>query len=182
MKIQGFLLFIGLSFWGPRNNGQDTIESKHNLIENIKVLRSIDPYDTNYEDLVFLDEELDDAEIVMLGEQTHGDGSTFLAKTRMIKYLHEHLGYNILVFESGLMDAYRVWEMIKLGADSVEVFDFGIFPVWSGSEQVQPLFQYILEQARTDNPLILAGFDIQPTGSSLEPNARWKEIKAYLST
>ncbi len=38
--------------------------------------------------------------MVLLGEQHHGDGATFQAKTRLVKYLHEQKGFNVLVWES----------------------------------------------------------------------------------
>lgn len=181
MHIRPLLLVISFSFSIISGFAQDTIDPTLDLIQNIHRINSIDPSDTSSDDLIFLGQELQNARMVMLGEQSHGDGSTFLAKTRMIKYLHEKMGYNVLVFESGLIDAFRVWAMITQGADSAEVFDYGIFPVWSGCEQVQPLFHYILEQSSTDNPLILAGFDMQPTGSLIDATARWNEVRTYLS-
>ena len=48
------------------------------------------------EDLNILGDAVKNVEILMLGEQAHGDGSTFLAKTRVIKYLHENLNFNVL--------------------------------------------------------------------------------------
>lgn len=151
------------------------------LNEHLQPIESIEPGTSDYSDLSFLKKELERVEIVLLGEQGHGDGSSFLAKTRLIKYLHEEMGYNVLAFESGLADCYRVWEAIQNGADSLAVFDLGIFPVWAKSKQVQPLFEYILEQSKTEHPLILAGFDMQPTGSVLSPAARYQEIDAYLT-
>lgn len=48
------------------------------LKKNIIKINSITDADNN--DLSFLDSELEGVEILMLGEQSHGDGSTFLAK------------------------------------------------------------------------------------------------------
>lgn len=151
------------------------------LKKNLVPIESIEPDQEMTTDLMFLNQELEGVEIVLLGEQGHGDGSTFLAKTRVIKFLHEQQGFNVLAFESGLADCYRVWEAIQNGADSLGVFDLGIFPVWAKSRQVQPLFEYILEQSKTDHPLILAGFDMQPTGSLLSPLDRYDEINEFLS-
>ena len=149
------------------------------LRPKVRNLKSIQPNEVSTIDLAFLKEELEEVEILLLGEQGHGNGSAFLAKTRLIKYLHEQMGFNVLAFESGLMDCYRVWEAIQQGADSLGVFHLGVFPVWAKSEQVQPLFEYILEQSKTENPLILAGFDMQPTGT-ISPDKRFKELSDYL--
>lgn len=149
------------------------------LKDNVIQVTTIDPAEKDYQDLRFLEKELSGVEIVLLGEQGHGDGSTFLAKTRLIKYLHEEQGYNLIAFESGLFDCYRVWEAIQNGADSLEVFRLGIFNIWTASEQVKPLFQYILDQSKTDNPLILTGFDMQMTGG-ISPPERFKMLDDYL--
>lgn len=145
-------------------------------------IESIDPAHELNDDLNFLQEELKGVDILMLGEQSHGDGSTFLAKTRLIKYLHEEMGFSVLVFESGLVDMYRTWSAISNGADSLGVFNYGVFPIWAKSEQVQDLFTYILEQSKTENPLFIAGFDIQPTGSLMTGEARWEEMNSYLKS
>lgn len=133
------------------------------------------------EDLNILGDAVKNVEILMLGEQAHGDGSTFLAKTRVIKYLHENLNFNVLVFESGLIDAYRVWKMIQEQESDLSVFDYGIFPIWAKSEQTQELFTYILDQSKTENPLVIAGFDMQPTGALMTPDNRWEELSNYLA-
>jgi len=160
---------------------QDTIEDLSGIVErHTHPIVSIDPNNTSTTDLDFLQGEFMGVDIVMLGEQSHGDGSTFLAKTRLIKYLHEEMGFSVLVFESGLMDMYRTWTKIEEGADSLSVFNYGVFPIWANSKQVQELFEYILEQSKTDHPLIVAGFDIQPTGSLMTPDERMEEISVYL--
>jgi erythromycin esterase len=175
-----YLLFLGLLIFS-KGLAQDTTNELSSLVEeNSHLIESIDPADSTYTDFEFLTDELESVNIVMLGEQAHGDGSTFLAKTRLIKYLHEELNYDVLVFESGLFDMYRTWEKIKDGADSLSVFDYGVFPIWARSHQVQALFQYILDQSKTSNPLIVAGFDIQPTGSRMNKNDRIVEITSYL--
>ncbi|MGB5554717.1 MAG: hypothetical protein WBM83_08685, partial [Flavobacteriaceae bacterium] len=50
---------------------------------------------------------LKNSKIVLLGEQTHGDGAVFDKKVELIKALHEQLGFNIVVFESGMYDNYK---------------------------------------------------------------------------
>ena len=151
------------------------------LKKNLVKINSIDDAKNN-DDLSFLKDELDGVEILMLGEQTHGDGGTFLAKTRIIKHLHETQNFNVLVFESGLADMYRVWKMIQEGEADIDVFNYGVFPIWANSEQTVDLFKYILEQSKTANPLIVAGFDMQPTGNNMRAGKRYTEINNYLTS
>ena len=83
-KKSSILVFLITSFIISAQNEQilDTT-----ILKNIThKIHSIDIVNDNT-DLVFLKDELGLAEIFMLGEQSHGDGSTFLAKTRLIKYL-----------------------------------------------------------------------------------------------
>ncbi len=178
--MKKLLLILGITLpIGLLGQSFDTLSVSF-LQEAVHTIETISPDVASNEDLTFLVSELEGVEILLLGEQGHGDGSTFLAKTRIIKYLHENQGYNVLAFESGLFDCYRVWEAIQNGADSLEVFGLGIFPVWAKSEQLQPLFQYILDQSKTDNPLILIGFDMQPTGN-ISPQTRFKLLDDYLT-
>lgn len=172
--LLALLITTNIIYAQPKNEIDTTI-----IKENIRNIHSIETTSNN-SDLLFLNDELVDVEILMLGEQSHGDGSTLMAKTRLIKYLHENLDYNVLVFESGLMDVYRVWKMIQNGETNIDVFNHGIFPVWTNSKQTEELFTYILEQSKTENPIYLAGFDMQPTGSLVTPDKRWTEISTYL--
>lgn len=64
------------------------------LQQHAAPIRSTDPADEDFADLAPLRAAIGKSRIVMLGEQSHGDGTTFLAKTRMIKYLHEKLGFD----------------------------------------------------------------------------------------
>lgn len=182
MYLIRLLLIIILSlFFRVISRAQDSLLTQTFLKEHVKPIASIEPAYEGTDDLDFLRTELAGVSIVMLGEQSHGDGASFLAKTRLIKYLHEELDFDVLVFESGLVDCYRVWKAIEAGADSLGVFDLGIFPVWTQSNQVVPLMQYVLDEAKTDNPLILAGFDIQPTGAAMPMDKRFKELKDFLN-
>lgn len=58
----------------------------------------------NFEDFSNLKLLLENVEIVMLGEQSHGEGTAYDTKIKLIKYLHQELGFDMLAFESGIFD------------------------------------------------------------------------------
>ncbi len=136
------------------------------LKENAIRVRSISPDDEDFSDLEYLKPVIGNARILMLGEQSHGDGTTFLAKTRLVKFLHQKMGFDVLAFESGLYDCKKSGEFLQSGENPYTAFSRGVFSIWSQSQQVQPLINYLGKMATTDRPLELAGFDNQFTGSA----------------
>lgn len=134
--------------------------------KNAVKFRSIDPGDTKFDDLQPLKKLIGDARIVQLGEQSHGDGSCFETKIRLIKFLHQEMGFDVLAFESGIFDCHRAWLFYQSGHDPIDAALQGVFGIWTGSKQTQPLWEYLGEQSKTDSPLELAGFDCQFTASA----------------
>ena len=135
---------------------------KNYVQANIVKINSIHPDSTNYDDLNTLGNAVGNCSVVMLGEQDHGDAATFLAKTRIIKYLHEKKGFNVLAFESDCFGFNYGWENIKkdkLTMDSA--IKKNIAPMWSATDACSNLFyEYIPSLLNTKTPLRIAGFDI----------------------
>lgn len=148
-----------------QNKPVSQIEKVIWLHENALLVRSISPSDDDFSDLQSLKEIIGNSRIVLLGEQSHGDGSTFLAKARLIKFLHQEMGFDVLAFESGLYDCNKAWELIQTGDDVPITFCQAVFQIWASSKKLQPLISYLEKTARSDNPLELTGFDCQFTGS-----------------
>ena len=136
------------------------------LAEHALRVRVVDPADDDFSDLQPLKEVLRDARVVLLGEQSHGEGTVFLAKTRLIAFLHQEMGFDVLAFESGLYDCAVAWERLRAGEAAATAVPRCVFPIWTRSEQLRPLIDYLGEQARGPRPLELTGFDDQFTGSA----------------
>ena len=107
-----------------------------------------------------------EAQIVQLGEQSHGDGKCFETKIRLIKFLHQEMGFDVLAFESGLYDCHRAWKGFLDGENGTAAARLGVFGIWTGSKQTAELWNYLQQQSSTDNVLQLVGFDCQYTAAA----------------
>lgn len=116
----------------------------------------------DYSDLNCLGEAIGNKRIVMLGELSHGDGTAFQMKGRIIKYLHQNLGFNVLAFESDFFGLNAGWEKFRNhGISPDTLIKWSIFPVWTTCEQCKETFDYVIKESLKSAPLQLAGFDCQ---------------------
>jgi len=104
--------------------------------------------------------QLKNKRIVLLGEFNHGSKEVFVARNELIKYLHKNLGFDVILFESGIgelapMDIFRK----KISSKYMTV---GLFGGWRTQEFVQ-----LMDYVKNEN-ISINGFDIQRTGGSFE--------------
>lgn len=113
----------------------------------------------NFSDLNFLKETLKDKRIVLLGESSHGIGDYYTFKSRLIRFLHQEMGFEVLAMESGIADVYLQYKK----TDSLTALQLRNSTVYGNFQcrEVLPLFEYIKSVFRTTKPLIYAGFDSQ---------------------
>lgn len=108
-----------------------------------------------YQDLEPFGKLVGNSQVVQLGEATHGASEFFLLKTRLVKYLHEKKGINLLVMESGVLETGLTMLRRKQFTTKqlMESSVFGNF-IWKESE---PLFDYI----KSNPKLKVVGMDPQ---------------------
>jgi len=147
---------------------REVVEKSKSLEPVLQTIKTIDPKDEDYSDLQFLKKiiERDSVQVILLGEANHGDGSTFLAKSRIIKFLHKEAGFDVLAFESGLYDCTSGWERIKQSGKYYEEIRRAVFALWVGTIECEDLLDYLQNTLTTSRPLELSGFDSQITGTS----------------
>lgn len=126
-------------------------------------IRTTDPADENFSDLLPLAHAIGSARIVQLGEPSHGAGTAFAAKARLMKFLHHRLGFDVLIWESGLYDVALAQAGMEGSDDGVTAARRGIFTLWSMAAEVAPLFTYIKTSQKSPHPIEMAGFDIKVT-------------------
>jgi erythromycin esterase len=163
---------ICLSPFSEQKARTETVTSKtENRLQTLKKhafkIRSRKISKGRFKDLMPLKEIIGDARIVLLGEPTHGHGTTMEMKGRLIRFLHEQMGFNVLAWESN-MACCREVDRAFLENDEpiIDLVDKGIFAVFAWPEQNRPLFEYIKSIRKGDNPLIQAGFDFQFSGTT----------------
>ncbi len=121
------------------------------------------------------------ARIVALDEQTHGGHEEFVLKTRLLRYLHERLGFDVLVLESGFFDVGRIEQARQAGAHVDELAPGNIFFMYSKSAEGREMLRYVDSTRATSHPLTLAGMDSQLSGA-LSQAGLVPQLAAFLAT
>ena len=106
----------------------------------------------DYADLQFLKEVIGDRRIVQIGESHHSVAEYGAVKTRLIKFLHEEMGFDVLAFESSIYECFAADLRQLSPADALFAT---IFSVWA-FEEVLPLFEYLNHTQSTARPLAFA--------------------------
>lgn len=149
------------------------------IAKNAAPVRSVDATDEDFRDLEPLAKAIGSAQVIQLGEPGHGAGTSFAAKVRLIKFLHQRMGFDVLVWESGMYDVELSQAGMRGSDAAVAAARRGIFRLWSDSEEVRPLFEYIKVSQTTTHPLDMAGFDLQVTADgSVERFA--SQLRAFI--
>lgn len=118
--------------------------------------------------------QLENKNIVLIGELNHGSKEIFLIRNELIKYLHNELGFNTILFESGIGEL--ALPDLKKKAMSAEQMTNGFFGGWR-TKEFRDLMGFIKEKN-----ISIAGFDVQRTGGSFKTLLAEMATKAYVDT
>ncbi len=157
MIISRFCLSIGLLLTVVLAHAQTKPTAAPSL--NYYPVCTIDPTDTDFKDLEFLTKEIGDAQVVFLGEPTHGEGNVTAAKGRLIRFLQQRMGFTTVAFESGFYEMHQAQRAIDAGKDARHALKQGIFGVWTDTREFQPTLDFL-----ATGKMRVAGFDPQLSG------------------
>ncbi|MDX8367675.1 erythromycin esterase family protein [Cytobacillus sp. IB215665] len=169
--FSSLLLFILISGCSNQQVSESTESSQRitndeelETVQNLKSehIKPIELESSDYSDLEFLKEILEDKRVVMLGESSHGVAEYNQIKGRLIQFLHEELGYNVVAFESGLTEVGSTNEILA-EIDTITALKNSLFQPWHTTKN-NILFNYFKQEKSTNQPINIAGFDMQAMG------------------
>lgn len=131
----------------------------------------------NFNSISSWKEALKDVKIVALGENTHGLEEVFQNKVELVKFLHEELGFNILLFETGFGDGALSWSKAAQLSAKDHLTSFSSYDYYH-SEALYDLFQYIHTHKNSKQALVPLGIDCQPQQDFLKKEA-YEFAQAY---
>lgn len=129
------------------------------LQKNVIPISTIDQYVNNTKEYAPLKKILQDKDIILLGEEDHVFATTFESKTKLIKFLHDEMGFNVLAFEYDLYSLSNSYDK-AITENNPAILQNSIWPFWGRAKATESLFPYILSAAKK-SPLKVVGFDCQ---------------------
>lgn len=105
-------------------------------------------------------EQMKEKRFILLGEFNHGSKEIFELRTSLIKHLHEKLGVNVILFESGIGELITA-EVYRQEMTARQMTN-GVFSGWRTKEFVD-LMEYVKAKS-----ISIAGFDVQRSGGSFQ--------------
>ena len=176
-KLRTFLLLLLVSV--PALASEPNPERVRWVEENALAVRSIQPADEDFSDLMPLARLIGTARVVQLGEATHGDGSTFHAKARLIRFLHQVMGFDVLAWEAGIVDVQRVDAAIREGLPAQEAARRGLYRIWANFAEAMPTLEYVRSTQGTARPIDTVGFDCRVSQPDVRAEHYPKKVFAF---
>lgn len=127
-------------------------------------ISTVEPDGDDFSDLQPLAKAIGTSRIVALGEQTHGGREEYLLKTRLLKFLHQKMGFDVLLLESGFYDIARLAQRIERGEKLDDIAPGNVFFMYARTAEGRGMLQYFDRQRALGKPLALGGIDAQHTG------------------
>ncbi|KXX68191.1 erythromycin esterase family protein [Flammeovirga sp. SJP92] len=136
-------------------------------------------YDTlDYHQFDALKKDIGDAQIVLLAEPDHFHGNIFTAKIEVMKMLHETMGFDMIIFESGFYGLNKAHEAIEKGENKKWAYTNCIFPIWHTQAEFHPFMDYVVNNY---DSIKVMGMDNQISGFNIE-NAFREDFSPFFNS
>jgi len=179
LYLQGLLIaMIVLNIPGVSASAQ---EISHDNIVSLHALpiETLDMYKEDMTDLEPFIELVGDARVVALGESSHGSGTDFQAKARLIRFLHERMDFDVILWEAGIYDTHYLNVMLKSGADPMDAANQALYAHWAYAKEIIPLLTYVRNEHQAGRSIEIAGFDLQISRPFQTPPRLINDILAF---
>lgn len=149
--------------------GDKYLSAGEMLQEEIKALgkyvypfKTVDPTQSDFSDFTSVKKYLSNAEVIGLGEATHGTREIFQFKHRFFEFLVQELGFEVFAFEAYLPNAFAVNDYVLNGKGNPKELVQGMeFWTWS-TEEVLDLVKWMRNYNESHTKKVqFAGFDMQ---------------------
>jgi erythromycin esterase len=98
-------------------------------------------------------------DIILLGEEDHIFSTSLESKTKLVKFLHDEMGFNVLAFEFDLYSLANAYDK-AVKENNPTILQNTVWTFWGKSKSTESLFPYILSTTK-NTPLKVIGFDCQ---------------------
>lgn len=143
---------ISACLWSVLLNAQQLSKEELNFIEeNVAEIAVDENYGKGEWKAVI--EQVKNKKIVLLGELNHGSREIFLSRNDLIKSLHREAGFNTILFETGIGEAF-VANQYKAKM-TPKIMEYSLIGQWQTSE-----FEELMGYIKSEN-MTMAGFDVQ---------------------
>lgn len=105
-----------------------------------------------------------DKRIVMLGEPSHGDGASIRTRAEMLRVLHEHFGFDVVVFEGDFYGLTFGWSELASANEIRPFAAANLYSFWASVPAADPLWSYIEQVKRAGKSFDVAGVDVRLRG------------------
>ncbi|MEO5559439.1 MAG: erythromycin esterase family protein [Dokdonella sp.] len=136
-------------------------------------------------DYAFLEAAVGSRSAVALGESIHVTQEMPLVRERVVRYLHERKGFDVLALEGSLIDAWTAQEHVYAngnpGVAAAQLYTReALFGLW----QTAPMEAVITEALKPQSgaaPIYLTSFDLQPGMARAYGGSAEKSLGAFLA-